>query len=147
MSKVIQFPVKKKAVNRQISITFDLDDSDQLVNIGITGMDDDLNDLKLLIEHCFRSSWWLNQEYSRRLGTDAPDRVLMIMKIHQNSKVHVMVDDGDDRFEGPVRQEWLKQRLRETFELALPSSSAVPPASGTISPSHSANLDQLEFSW
>lgn len=143
---VIQFPINETPVacTKHLSLNFDKDGA--LVNIAIHNFGD-IEDLRTLMEACFRASWWLDGEYNRRMGGNAPDRVLMLMKLHHNAKVHVMVNDGDDSFEGPVRQEWLRKRLAEALEIALPLSSEALPASGMTSPSLSHNSDQLEFSW
>jgi len=149
MSKVIQFPNLDTTVEQEYFVTLRTNRKGELVEAGIWKPGDAGPDFDKETSHLmFVAAWWFLRSYGVS-APDDPDRVLALVSIANGSRVNVFTpaDDHEDAFSGKARQEWLARRLKDAFDLALPSSSGAQPASGMISPSLSANFDQLEFSW
>jgi len=143
MSKIIQFPNPDDTVAEEHYITLRTNRKGELIEAGIwSGLDKETSHL------LFVAAWWFLRHYGV-MNPDDPDRVIALISVAKGSRVNVFSppDEDEDAFVGKDRQEWLARRLKDAFELALPSSSVAGPASGTISPPHSANFGQLEFSW
>ena len=149
MSEVIKFPNTDAIVASEYFVTLRANRKGELVEAAIWKPDDAPSDFDKYTAHLMLVAAW---RFLRSYGVSAPDdpdRVIAMVSVAQGSRVNVFTaaDNHEDAFQGKARQEWLARRLKDAFDLALPSSSGEQPASGMISPSLSANIDQLEFSW
>lgn len=149
MSSVISFPNPDSKITDEIFVTLRTNRKGEMVEAGVWNpTPDDPAFVKHVSHLLFVAAWWFMREYGVKMPDD-PDRVIALISIANGSRVNVFSppDTDDDAFEGKGRQEWLTRRLKDAFDLALPSLSGELTQSGTISPSHSANFGQLEFSW
>lgn len=149
MSSVISFPNQDEKIVDEHFITLRTNRKGELVEAGFWNPDPGNLELEKHISHLmFVAAWFFLRSYGVK-APDDPDRVIALISVANGSRVNVFspADTDDDAFKGKGRQEWLRRRLKDAFDLALPSLSGEPTQSGMISPSHSANFDQLEFSW
>jgi len=112
----------------------------------------DYNDLTLddkvsIAYHLFKATWWMNRDISGKYDDERD--LLCQVGIYRGGGLRVFSPGHDhaDSFQTEEQKAWLLRKFKECYEMALPSWSEEPTQSGTTSPSHSANLDQLEFSW
>lgn len=158
MSNVINFrgkPPSKKPIAYVIDFTIELDADGNMITCYGRGSRDNPN----IPEHfttieafCGRALWqacWPYFNDHAKLDTDDPEAVTLIASISRGSRVSLYSpnDDHPDAYVGEARMAWLKRRLNEIYDLAPPSSLGEPRVYGTTSQSHSANSDQLQFSW
>lgn len=149
MSNVISFPNPDQIIANEIYVTLRTNARGEMVEAGVWNPEPGNPEFIKHVSHLlFVSAWNFMREYGVQ-APDDPDRVIALISIANGSRVNVFTpaDDTEDSFEGKARQEWLKRRLKDAFDLALPSLSAEAQPSGMISQSHSAISDQLEFSW
>lgn len=149
MSNVIRFPNTDTLITDEHYITLRTNSKGELVEAGLWNPEPDNTEFEKHVSHLmFVASWWFMRDYGLKVPDD-PDRVIALISVANGSRVNVFSppDTDEDAFEGKGRQEWLKRRLKDAFDLALPSLSVEAIPSGTTSPSLSANSDQLEFSW
>lgn len=149
MSNVISFPNPDSVITTEHYVTLRTNRQGDLVEAGVWNPEPDNPEFIKHISHLlFVTAWWYMREYGVKMPDD-PDRVIALISIANGSRVNVFSppDDDEDAFEGKGRQEWLQRRLKDAFDLALPSLSVEATQSGMISQSHSAISDQLEFSW
>lgn len=160
MSNVIEFRRRLKSpppgtpVAYTIYATLDLDAEGYLITCRCQG--DNAHDLpsnftstdSFVGRALWQAAWPFFQDHAAGDQED-PEAVTLIAAISRGSRVTVYAphEDHPDAYTGEARMAWLRRRLNEIHDLAPPSWSEEQPASGMTSSSHSANIDQLEFSW
>lgn len=160
MSNVLEFrsrtpsPPPGTPVAYTVYATIDLDADGYLITCRCQG--ENANDLppsfasvdSFVGRALWQSAWPFFRDHARKDQED-PEAVTLLAAISRGSRVTVYSPDENhpDAYEGEARMAWLKRRLNEIHDLAPPWWSEEQPASGMTSSSHSANIDQLEFSW
>lgn len=103
---------------------------------------------KVLIAHLmFTAAWWMGRDISGKYDDNRD--LLCQVAIHRGGGLRVFSPGNDhkDSFQNEEHIQWLMRQFHRAFKMALPSWLEEQPASGMTSSSHSANIDQLEFSW
>lgn len=150
MSNVVEFRKREKTENvlmEEYDVRLTLIDG-ELDTVSVLDYDDLTVEDRVNIAHnVFKANWWLNRDISGKYD-DSRD-LLCQVAIYRGGGTRVFSPgiDHPDSFQTEEQQAWLRRKMDLCYEMALPSWSEEPPASGTTSQSHSAISDQLSFSW
>ena len=121
---------------------------DKLLMITVHQEDLTIGDKLMIAHQLFSAYWWVGRAVNDE-GPEDPMDLVYLAAVHRGGRIRIYcpTDGNPDAYHTPEKQAWLLRKIMAAYQLALPSSSEEQPASGTTSPSHSANIDQLSFSW
>lgn len=122
--------------------------NDELDLISVKNADEmTIDDKAFLAFEMFKAAWWMGRDISGQYD-DSRDLLCQIAVFRGGGlRVYAPSHEHADSFQTEEQQAWLLRRFKDAYQMALPSWSEEQTPSGTTSPSHSANFDQLEFSW